>query len=86
MPEELRVLYVSQAKLLQSIQHLQKDLQSDFSGETFQSVSWKQRAWSMRTQPKAPAIPPLSGIFFRLLRSPIDLTGALPLENISAAG
>jgi hypothetical protein len=36
--EELRVLYVSQAKLLQQIEHLKKDLiESDFS-ETFQSV------------------------------------------------
>ncbi len=36
--EELRVLYVSQAKLLQSIQHLQKDLQELNFSETFQSV------------------------------------------------
>jgi hypothetical protein len=36
--EELRVLYVGHAKLLQQIEHLQKDLiESDFS-ETFQSV------------------------------------------------
>jgi hypothetical protein len=36
--EELRVLYVSHAKLLQNIQHLQKDLQELNFSETFQSV------------------------------------------------
>jgi hypothetical protein len=36
--EELRVLYVSHAKLLQNIQYLQKDLQELNFSETFQSV------------------------------------------------
>jgi hypothetical protein len=36
--EELRVLYVGQAKLLQIIQHLEKDLLELNFSETFQSV------------------------------------------------
>ncbi|HWZ95864.1 MAG TPA: hypothetical protein VNW30_11775 [Opitutaceae bacterium] len=63
--EELRILYVSHAKSLQLIQHLQKDLpELDFS-ETFQSVL---KTASMADVPatKNQVITHLSGISFPL--------------------
>jgi hypothetical protein len=51
--EELRVLYVSQAKLLQLIQHLEKEvLELNFS-ETFQSVLKTARLADAHTEKKA---------------------------------
>jgi hypothetical protein len=48
--EELRVLYVGHAKLLQLIQHLQKDLLELNFKETFQSVLETARLASARTE------------------------------------